>query len=321
MNKEFIFAIDLGGTSVKMAILHPDGTTKHQWQIPTDKRENGKYILDHIRTSFEETLAEIRLDKNQFAGCGIGAPGPAHDGMILNAVNLGWGTYPLQKKLEEALGLPVFIGNDANCAALGEMWQGSGQGFSNLVFITLGTGVGGGVIINGQIVEGVKGGAGEIGHIPVTKSGGFPCNCGKNGCLETIASATGIRRIALQKLEDESLDSALRKVYQQKGDVTAKDVFDLADRDTLAREIVEEVCSYLGFGIAMLTATLNPEAVILGGGVARAGERLLRPVRHHYQQFAFPTTRDDTKILLATLGNDAGLYGAGWLVKKGLNIP
>lgn len=320
MQKDLIFAIDLGGTSTKMAILQLDGTVKHQWQIPTDTRENGKHIVENIGRSFTEKLLELKMDKSQFVGAGIGAPGPAHEGKILNAVNLGWGVYPLQDKLNEVLGLPAFISNDANCAALGEMWMGSGRGYGNLVFITLGTGVGGGIIINGQIVEGVRGGAGEIGHMPVTHSDGFRCNCGKDGCLETVASATGIRRLALERLADESLETALRQIVDRKRDITAKDVFDLVDRDPVAREIVDEVCSYLGFAIAMLTATLNPEAVILGGGVAKAGERLLNPVRHHYQRYAFPTTRDDTKILLATLGNDAGIFGAGWLVKRGMNL-
>lgn len=320
MNKQYIFAIDLGGTSTKMAILKEDGTFVHKWQIPTDKLENGKNIIKNIQESFAKTLAELSLDKQAFHGVGMGAPGPTSNGFILNAVNLGWGTFPLQEELEKAFAIPAFIGNDANCAALGEMWQGAGKGLRHLICITLGTGVGGGVIVDGDIVEGVKGGAGEIGHMPIVFQDGYRCNCGKNGCLETVASATGISRIALEKLNHQHNETTLRKIYEEKGKISAKDVFDHAETDLVAKEVVQEVCSYLGISIAMLAATLNPEAVILGGGVSKAGQTLLEPVKHYYKQYAFPTTKDDTEILLATLGNDAGLYGAGWLVKKGLNI-
>lgn len=318
MSKSYIFAIDLGGTTTKLAILNKNGNFVDKWEIKTDLEHNGKNIVQHIVQAFTKKCSEHHISFDQVLGVGMGAPGPViNGGVISKAVNIGWENYPLKEKLEEAFSLKAFVENDANCAALGEMWLGAGKGLKNIVAITLGTGVGGGVIINGDIVGGISGGAGEIGHMTVKLDDGAPCNCGKKGCLETIASATGVVRLALKKLETTTQSTPLKTIYQENNGITAKDVFDLAAKgDALSLEIVEEVAYYLGYGIGILCTILNPEAVIIGGGVSKAGKTLTEPLQNYVKQFAFPPSIDDTSIRLAKLGNDAGVIGAGWLVKK-----
>lgn len=309
-----IFAIDLGGTSTKLAILTNEGGFVHKWQIPTDTSEKGQNILPHIKEAFYHILIELDLNLEQFIGAGIGAPGPVmNEGVITKAVNLGWTNFPLKSQLENLLSIPVFVGNDANCAALGEMWKGAGDGLKELICITLGTGVGGGVITKGNIVEGIKGAAGEIGHMTVKLENGQMCNCGKTGCLETIVSANGILHVTKEKLKSCKTETKLRKIKDE--ELTAKDVFDLAAQaDELALKIVDEVSFYLGYALGTLSTVINPEAIIIGGGVSNAGETLIKPVINYYQKFAFPASSSNTKILRATLGNDAGVIGAGWLV-------
>jgi glucokinase len=318
MLKDFILAIDLGGTATKIAILNSNGDFVHKWSIPTDTSDNGKHIIGNIKNSFEQKLKELNLNKEQFMGVGMGAPGPVlKDGVISKAVNLGWENFPLKRFIEDQFGFPAFVGNDANCAALGEMWKGAGQNLTELICITLGTGVGGGIITNGDIVDGSNGGAGEIGHMTVKLENGYRCNCSKEGCLETISSATGIARLATDKLKSSSVPSGLKTILDEKGFITAKDVFDLSEEnDEIAVQVVEEVAYYLGYALGTLSAAFNPNAIVIGGGVSRAGHKLLEPVKKYFNQFAFPATREDTEILLATLGNDAGIIGAGWLVKK-----
>lgn len=314
MTEKYIYAIDLGGSSAKLAILTSEGEFFHKWEVPTDISENGKYIVDNIAKAFSEKCAELNLSSDHFIGAGIGAPGPViSGGVISQAVNLGWKNYPLKDELEKSLNMPAYVGNDANCAALGEMWKGAGQGLKDLVCVTLGTGVGGGVITNGDIVEGSNGGGGEIGHMTVQLENGYRCNCGKDGCLETLTSATGVVRLAKELLESSTLASPLR----DSANITSKDVFDYAAQgDGLAKQVVDKVAFYLGYAFGTLSTVLNPEAIVVGGGVSRAGTTLTQPIEHYYNQFAFPASKDDTKILLATLGNDAGVIGAGWLVKK-----
>lgn len=320
MPEKWIVGVDLGGTTTKLAFINTYGEMIDKWEIPTDNSSNGKYITVNIAKTIDQKLAEHGQIKQNLLGIGMGAPGPVHyeTGVILNAVNLGWeDNFPLKDLLEAETALPAAIDNDANCAALGEMWKGAGNGAKDLVCITLGTGVGGGVIAGGNIVQGVNGAGGEIGHITSVAKGGAPCNCGKTGCLETIASATGIVRIAKQELAKTGAAGELKDYYDQNGTVSAKDVFEYANKnDQVALKVVDEVSFHLGLALANIANTLNPGKIVLGGGVSKAGESLLVPVKKYFEQFAFTPVRKSTELALATLGNDAGVIGAAWLVKK-----
>lgn len=255
-------------------------------------------------------LDEKGIAKEDMAGVGIGAPGPIDkDGVVHEAVNLGWGVFSIKDTLEELCALPVRAGNDANVAALGEMWKGGGQGYRNLVLVTLGTGVGGGIIINGEILSGASGAGGEIGHIHIQDEEEDACGCGNHGCLEQYASATGIVRLANRRLRRTEEDSVLRQ-----GEVSAKSVFDAVKAgDNLAVQIAEEFGEYLGKGLAAIAGVVNPEAFVIGGGVSKAGDILFSYIEKNYRKYVFHGSRD-VKFELATLGNDAGIYGAAKLI-------
>ncbi|MEL3972805.1 ROK family glucokinase [Rossellomorea oryzaecorticis] len=320
MTEKWLVGVDLGGTTTKIAFLSKYGELLHKWEIPTDKSDNGKNIIVDIAKALDRKLEELDQSKDKLLGIGMGAPGPVDmaKGIIYEAVNLGWDkNTPLKDLLEVETGLPAVIDNDANCAALGEMWKGAGDGAKDLVCVTLGTGVGGGVITNGDIVHGVRGAGGEIGHITVVPQGGFQCNCGKTGCLETVASATGVVRLANEKLDSTTTHSILRDLRTEAGVISAKDVFDAArSNDELAASVVDQLAFYLGLALANLGNVLNPEKIVLGGGVSRAGDILLKPAVNYFEQFSFPTVRTSTGLSIATLGNDAGVIGAAWLVKN-----
>ncbi|MCA1058070.1 ROK family glucokinase [Rossellomorea aquimaris] len=320
MKEKWLVGVDLGGTTTKIAFLSKYGELLHKWEIPTDKSENGKNIIVNIAKAIDKKLEELDQNKDKLVGIGMGAPGPVDTskGIIYEAVNLGWeNNTPLKDLLEVETGLHAVIDNDANCAALGEMWKGAGDGAKDLVCVTLGTGVGGGVITNGDIVHGVKGAGGEIGHITVVPEGGFQCNCGKTGCLETVASATGVVRLANEKLDAVSDDSSLRKLRDSHGSINAKDIFDAArENDELALAVIDQLAFYLGLSLANLGNGLNPEKIVIGGGVSKAGDILLEPVVKFFKKFSFPTVRTSTNLSIATLGNDAGVIGAAWLVKN-----
>lgn len=321
MSEKWIVGVDLGGTTTKLAFINMNGEILNKWEIPTDNSERGKNITINIAKTINQKLVELGESKEKLLGIGMGAPGPVRykTGVILNAVNLGWeDNFPLRDRLEEETSLVSFIENDANCAALGEMWKGAGEGAKDLVCVTLGTGVGGGVITNGEMVQGFSGAGGEIGHVTAIPIGGARCNCGKKGCLETIASATGIVRLANEELT-KAENSELMELKNKNGLITAKDVFDCArDGDSLALKIIEEVSFYLGFVLAGIANTLNPEKIILGGGVSKAGDILIKSVKEKFNEFAFTPVRNSTDITLATLGNNAGVIGAAWLVKKNM---
>lgn len=320
MTKKWIVGVDLGGTTTKLAFVKEDGELIHQWEIDTDNSESGKNILKNISDSINHQLETLKKKKDILLGIGIGAPGAVDikKGIIYEAVNLGWeNNMPVVQILEEMTGLPVEIDNDANCAALGEMWKGAGQGAKDLVCITLGTGVGGGIIINGQIVHGVKGAAGEIGHITIIPENGAPCNCGRSGCLETVASATGVARLANKAVHTYTKHSLLKEIYVKNGHVSSKDVFDCAKvNDELAKEIVNEVAFYLGLTLANIGNALNPDKIVIGGGVSKAGDLLLVPLESYFKKFTFTPVAQSTSIHLATLGNNAGVFGAAWLINN-----
>jgi len=301
-----------------LALLTNNGEFIDKWEVPTDKSDSGKLIPKTITIAIEEKLKQMAKTKEDIAGIGIGAPGSVRleDGLIFAAVNLGWVNFPLKEILEKESGIPVIVDNDANIAAVGEMWKGAGNGAKDVVMVTLGTGVGGGVIVNGDVAHGISGSAGEIGHITVQLENGVLCNCGKTGCLETISSATGIARIANEKLQNTTKETVLKEMSND-SPITAKDVFEAySNGDEVAEEIVNHVMRYLALVLAGVGNTLNPENIIIGGGVSNAGELLLKPLKKYFDEFAFTTVRDSTKLSIAKLGNDAGAIGAAYLVKK-----
>lgn len=324
MTEKWLVGVDIGGTTIKIAFINADGEIIEKWEIPTDNSNEGNNIIVDIANSIEQKRSAFGVTLEDIKGIGVGAPGPANleTGRIEYATNLSWpDEYPLKKLLEAKINLPVMINNDANCAALGEMWMGAGNGERELVCVTLGTGVGGGIITHGEIVQGIKGAAGEIGHITSIPNGGVPCNCGKTGCLETIASATGIVRLAMNHI-DKAMGEGdqLSALYKENGKITAKNVFDIArNGDKAAQEIIAEVSFHLGFALANIANTLNPSKIVIGGGVSKAGEVLMTPVASHFKKYAFPNVAKSTALVSATLGNDAGVIGAAWLIKSAGN--
>ena len=308
--KKYCFGIDVGGTTVKMGLFTTEGELLDKWEIPTRKEDGGAYILNDVAASVEAKLAEKNIAKDDVAGAGIGVPGPTLDtGYVSICVNLGWKDKNPANELSELLSIPVKAGNDANVAALGEMWKGGGQGYHSLVLVTLGTGVGGGVSINGEILSGSTGAGGEIGHIHIQDNEEDACGCGNHGCLEQYASATGIVRLANRKLQATKEASVLRD-----GEVTAKAVFDAVKAgDNVAIQIAEEFGDYLGKGLAAIAGVVNPEAFVIGGGVSKAGDILFTFIEKNYQKYVFHGSRD-AKFELATLGNDAGICGAAKLI-------
>lgn len=306
--KKYVFGVDIGGTTVKLGLFDTEGNVLDKWEIPTRTEEDGTKILPDIADSIRDKMKLI--DKSAVMGVGVGAPGPIDsEGIVHRAVNLGWGTFSVKNTLEELLNIPVMAGNDANVAALGEMWMGGGQGYKDLIVVTLGTGVGGGIINNGKILTGAMGAAGEIGHIHVNDNEEEICGCGNRGCLEQYSSATGITRLANQLLEASNKDSVLRQ-----GEVSAKTVFDAVKaRDPLAVEVAEKFGKYLGDALAAVAGVVNPEAIVIGGGVSKAGEVLIDFIRPHYEKNVFHGNRQ-VVFSLATLGNDAGIYGAAKMV-------
>lgn len=306
-----VFGVDLGGTTVKLGLFTPEGEVTDKWEIVTRKEESGKFILPDIAKSIQEKMAEKGLAKEDVIGVGIGVPGPVDSkGVIYKAANLGWGVFSIKEELTTLLeGIAVEAGNDANVAALGEMWRGGGKGYQDMVAVTLGTGVGGGIIIGGKILTGSTGAGGEIGHIKVEEQETDICGCGHTGCLEQYASATGIVRLANRRLAKDAMDSVLRQ-----GEVSAKTVFDaVKDGDALAIEVANQFGEYLGKGLAAVACVVNPEVFVIGGGVSKAGPVLLDYIKKPYEETVFHGSKD-TKFALATLGNDAGIFGAAKLV-------
>ena len=306
--------IDIGGTSVKIGLFESTGELIDKWEVRTRSEDGGINILPDVAASIRSKVQEMGLDlKRDIAGAGMGIPGPVlSDGYVEVCVNLGWHNANPQEELSKLLdGIPVKSGNDANVAALGEMWQGGGMGCRDLVMVTLGTGVGGGVIIDQRIITGKHGLGGEIGHIHVRDEEKERCNCGGVGCLEQVSSATGIAREARRRMAASDKDSILRQVGDR---VTAKDVLDAAKAgDELALEVMETVGHYLGVALAAISMVVDPEIFVIGGGVSRAGQFLVDLIQKYYEQFT-PISKNKARIVLATLGNDAGIYGAARLI-------
>ncbi|HHU5076386.1 TPA: ROK family glucokinase [Streptococcus agalactiae] len=319
MSKKLL-GIDLGGTTIKFGILTLEGEVQEKWAIETNTLENGRHIVSDIVESLKHRLSLYGLTKDDFLGIGMGSPGAVDRSSktVTGAFNLNWAdTQEVGSVIEKEVGIPFFIDNDANVAALGERWVGAGANNPDVVFVTLGTGVGGGVIADGNLIHGVAGAGGEIGHMIVDPENGFTCTCGNKGCLETVASATGVVRVARQLAEQYEGSSAIKAAIDNGDTVTSKDIFIAAeDGDKFANSVVERVSRYLGLAAANISNILNPDSVVIGGGVSAAGEFLRSRVEKYFVTFAFPQVKKSTKIKIAELGNDAGIIGAASLANQ-----
>jgi len=305
------FGVDLGGTTVKIAYFDQEGNMLDKWEIPTRTQEDGKYILPDIADAILNYLKDHNIPHDQIIGIGIGVPGPVNnEGVVNGCVNLGWGVFNIHQELTALTGFGTKAGNDATVAALGECWKGGGQGCKNMVLATLGTGVGGGIVVDGNVVLGAHGAGGEIGHICLEPNETDTCGCGNHGCAEQYFSATGIVRLAKKYLAGCDAPSSLRQIEN----FTCKDVFDAGKAgDAAALTVLEQVYDYMGRFLAAICCVTNPEVVVLGGGVSKAGQPLLDGTKKSFDRYVFHGCKN-VRFVLAQLGNDAGAYGAFKLV-------
>lgn len=309
---KYCFGVDIGGTTVKIGLFSTKGELLDKWEIVTRKDEGGSLILSDVAKAVEDKLIELKVSKDDVSGIGLGVPGPiTEDGRVLKCVNLGWGIFNVAEEVTRLTGIEnVKVGNDANVAALGEMWKGGGRGYKNMVMVTLGTGVGGGIIINGKILAGSNGAAGEIGHLTVNYDEEETCGCGKKGCLEQFASATGIVKEANRLLFESDKPSKLRDIQY----LSAKAIFDTAkEGDELANVLVDELGRYLGLACSHIAAIVDPQAFVIGGGVSKAGTILTDIIKKYYESNVMFALKGKV-FELAQLGNDAGIYGCAKMV-------
>lgn len=305
---KYIYGVDIGGTTVKMGLFSAEGEMLEKWEIVTRKENEGQNILPDVASSIQDKNAEKQIEKADILGIGIGVPGPiTADGRVLKCANLGWGIFSVADKMRELTGIEkVCVGNDANVAALGEQWRGGGRGFDSIVMVTLGTGVGGGIVLNGKILAGSNGAAGEIGHLTVNYNEERLCGCGKKGCLEQYSSATGIMRDAKERLEASDKPSLMRD-YEE---VTGKEIFQAYQAgDEMAKEVVDRFAYYLGIGLSHVAQTMDPQAFVIGGGVSKNGPVVADVVKKEYEKNVMFALKGK-EFRLAELGNDAGMYGA-----------
>ena len=309
----YLFGVDIGGTTIKIGLIkEEDNQIIEKFVINTNRDNNGTAILPDVRDAIYEAIERNKLSKADIKGIGFGVPGPVSNDIVHKCINLGWGYVDVSKEFKALLDFDtnVSCGNDANCAALGEMYCGNDSDLSSAVMFTLGTGVGGGIIINGKPIDGFNGAGGELGHMHVDSVHNYECNCGLKGCLETVASATGVVRLAKEYLP--SSNSSLKELTE----ITCKDVFDAAKAgDELGLKVVDELGYYIGLAASYLAIVVDPEAFIIGGGVSKAGQILIDSISKHYANFAFHSVKN-TSFILASLGNDGGMLGAALLAKK-----
>lgn len=308
---KYIFGIDVGGTTIKFGLFDSEGKLLEKWEIVTNTDNKGESIISDIGDSVNDKIKEKAIDKSDILGIGIDVPGPVvKSTTVLECVNLGWGLKHVSKELGDLLDIEVKVGNDADVAALGEMWQGGGKGFDSIFMVTLGTGVGGGVVVDGKIVTGSHGTAGEIGHVTVNTEESLVCNCGKPGCLEQYASATGITRLGNELLEKSNEPSSLRD-YDE---LSSKAIFDEAKTgDKLALELADEFGRVLGLALSFVASLIDPEIFVIGGGVSKAGDIIIDLTKEHYKNNVMKSIKD-TEFKMAELGNDAGIYGCAKMV-------
>ena len=303
---KYCFGVDIGGTFVKLGLFTTEGELLDKWQIPTRREDQSSRVLPDIAASVLAKLEEKGIAKEDVTGIGFGTPGPVtEDGVAVCPANLDWVNKPVAKELTELTGFPAKGGNDVNVAGLGEMWRGGAKGYKNVVVVPIGTGVGAAIIVNGKIITGTRGAAGEVGHIHVDDEIQEPCGCKAVGCVEQFSSATGLVRMAKKALA-EGKETSLRDLEE----VTAKDVIDAAKAgDAVADQIFDKFCDYLGYSLAATAAVIDPEIFIIGGGVSKAGQVLVDRVQAYFKKYAWPGIRG-IEFALATLGNDAGICGA-----------
>ncbi len=308
--KPYILGADIGGTAIKLGLFSREGELLGKRELPTRTGDGGAAVLPDVARAVREALEGRQIPAGQVAGIGVGVPGPVdEDGVVHKCVNLGWGVCDVREELGRLLPeIPlVRTENDANMAALGELWQGGGRGRGrrSAVMLTLGTGIGGGVVWNGRIVSGANGGAGEIGHMTVEPRETEPCSCGKRGCLEQYASASGIVRLARRMLAESRLPSALREM----DGFTSRQICDLARQgEEMAGQIVDRCAEYLGRAMSYISCAIDPDLYIIGGGMSRAGQVLTGPILRYHRRYAVHVSAG-TEIVTARLGNDAGIYG------------
>jgi len=304
---KYCFGIDIGGTFVKLGLFTTDGELIDKWQIPTRREDASSHILPDIAASIAAKIEEKGIAKEDVTGIGFGTPGPVtDDGVAVCPANLDWVNKPVAKELTELTGFPARGGNDVNVAGMGEMWRGGAKGYSNVVVVPIGTGIGAAIIVGGKVITGTRGAAGEVGHIHVDDEIEQPCGCGAVGCVEQFSSATGLVRMAKKALAESDTATSLRGLEV----ITAKDVVDAAKAgDQIADQIFDKFCNYLGYSLAATAAVIDPEIFILGGGVCKAGQYLVDRVQSYFVKYAWPGIRG-IKFALAELGNDAGIYGA-----------
>jgi len=307
LTMKYSFGVDLGGTTVKIAYFDEQGTMLAKWEIPTITAGGGSQILPDIAASIQQYIAQKTIDPADIIGVGIGVPGPVNGkGVVNKCINLGWGVFNIAEELSSLVGFPVKAGNDANVAALGEYWKGGGQGCDNMVFVTLGTGVGGGIVVEGHLLHGAHGSGAEIGHLVLNRDETDQCGCGKRGCVEQYCSATGIVRLAKKAMDASTEVSNLRRFAP----LTCKDIFDCGKAgDELALQVLDQYYRYMGEFLGNICDVVDPDVVVLGGGVSKAGQVLLDGTRPYFDQYVFHAARG-ARFALASLGNDAGAYGA-----------
>lgn len=315
-----IIGVDIGGTAIKLGLFSMKGELLDKWSINTDTGDDGKNVLPSVATAIINRLNEKKLSYKEILAIGIGVPCPiTRDGDIVKSANLGWKkSKNVKKELAYALGTDfscgIYTGNDANVAALGEAFMGAAAGRENVVMVTLGTGVGGGIISGGSLIYGAHGMGGEIGHMHINDSETKTCGCGSKGCLEQMSSATGIVRLAKNLLEEYKEPSILRKQS-----ISAKAVFDAyKENDFIARLVVDRFAKYLARALVNVSMIVDPDIFVIGGGVSAAGDCLLEPIKKYYKEFMSFSLCDHNEFVLATLGNDAGIVGAAKLAIDGI---
>lgn len=307
---KYCYGVDLGGSFIKFGLFNDQGELLEKWQNPTKTEDNGKHILTDIAQTILEHRERHHFSKGEIAGIGIGVPAVVDESGVVNvAPNLGWRQVNAEEILCRLTDLPCRVINDANAAALGEYHCGGGKGYRSMVLLTIGTGIGGGVILDGKIVTGCGGAAGEMGHICVNDKETVPCNCGNYGCLEQYSSATGI-----VKSYKAFRRAGKTGILPFDGSLNAKEVFDAYRQgDEAAESALDRLGYYLGKACATIACVIAPEVIVLGGGVSHAGEVLLTTVQKYFDRFAFSACRQ-TAFALASAGNDAGIYGCACMM-------
>ncbi|TDM13140.1 ROK family glucokinase [Macrococcus lamae] len=314
-----ILAADIGGTTCKLGVMDERLEILHKWEIPTNKEQDGRHILKNIHESFQKNAQIKNYSMDEVKGIGLGVPGPIDfdNGVVNGAINLNWaGKKNIREEYEQLSGKPVYVDNDANVASLGEKFKGAGQNAKDVVCITLGTGVGGGIISNNELVHGYNGSGGELGHFKVDFKERFLCNCGHRGCLETVASATGVVNLAYHYYEELRFSTIIEDDIESRT-LQAKQVFDAAkEGDEFSLYIIRKVSNYIAYALSVISVMSNPEYIIIGGGVSKAGDFLIDHIEERFQEITFKPAVEGTKIVTAKLGNDAGIIGAAGLIKQ-----